>query len=141
MDNERRPLNRGLVNLLNIQDDSVTPEQKNIAIHLLQLDEELERLELEKSNLRRQLLEKMQDSGILAIKTRFGQFQIVTKRNIKVNKKKAEIYLDSIGDKEAFMKLDETKVKKTFHNEDSNTSYDFIEVQEPTQYLKFDKRV
>lgn len=117
----------------------LSAEEKGIAIRLLELEEEKEAIEIEIKNRRQALLDAMIKSDIKTIKTKFATFMAIEKENVKVDKKKAETYLDSIGEKEHYMKLDETKVKKVFHNPDSNTSHNFISVNEPTVYLSIKK--
>lgn len=114
-------------------------EQKNVAIEILEMEEEADALALQIKTKRVALLDAMLKAEIKSIKTKFGTFMAIEKKNIKVDKKAAEIYLDSIGEKEHYMKLDDTKVKKVFHNPESNTTHNFIKVQEPTVYLSIKK--
>ena len=110
-----------------------------IAKQIMELEDELGLITLEIDAKKKFLLEAMQGGQIATIKTEYGSFIRVKRKNIKVNKRLAEIYLDSIGEKEQYMKLDETLVKKVFHKPDSNTSMNFINVDPPTEYLRITK--
>ena len=107
------------------------------AIGILDLIEEQKLLDAQILIRRENIKKLMIKSGLKKILFFTGDsITICEKKQIKVNKKKAEEYLDSIGEKEAFMKLDETKIKKVYYNPESNTSYDFILVDPPKLELR-----
>lgn len=116
-------------------------DQKNVAIQILELEDEAEGLDFQIKAKRAFLLGVMRKSDIQSIKTSFGTFTASERKNIKIDKNKAEKYLDSIREKAHYMKLDETKVKNVFYNPDadSDSQRDFIKVEESTAYLSITK--
>lgn len=110
------------------QERQVTTPKANL---LLEKIEEAEALEVEIKALKKELLDAMTFAGIKSIKTDFGkQFIRAERKNIKIDKEKATIYLDSIGATEEFSKLDDAKIKKVYDDK-----HDFIKIGEPTVYL------
>lgn len=110
---------------------------KKEAISLVELQEQKDELEKE-IDRRKEAIKKTMEAFSLKKISFFNGHTIsyVERRNVNVDKKKAETYLDSLGVKEQYMKLDDTLVKKTYYKPDSNTTYDFIQVDEPTTYIQ-----
>lgn len=108
--------------------------QKNIAEQIIEIESEVEMLTNKADELRHNLLEAMNKSGITTIKLDCGM--IVTKaqrKNIKVDTKACRTFLDSAGIYEEFSKIDETKVKKIY------PTAEFIKEVESTEYIKITK--
>lgn len=121
--------------------ENKTPMQQE-AISLMQLIEEKEVLEEEIERRRNVILNAMKLNNIKTIKFGTGQsITHVSTSSVKVNKKKAHIFLDSLDvEKESFMKLDDSKIKKMFYDPDSNMDYDIFEIDEPKDSLRINKK-
>ena len=113
----------------NIKNGIVAGEQNSLAEQILELQEEFNAIELELKEKKRVLMQQMIDSDIKTIKHKVATFTVAERKNIKVDKEKARIFLDSAGIYEEFSKLDETKVKKIY------PTAEFISESSPTQYL------
>ena len=126
------------MNEIEIRNDELNTrdEFKKECISLVDMQSELDRLETEIAQRKEKIKQTMEMLKVKSIRFQTGNFiTYVSKKNIKVNKKLCEIFLDSQGIKEQFMKLDETAVKKIYYKPESNTAYDFIIEDKPTTYI------
>ena len=113
---------------------------KEAAITLADMEETYKEMGLEIDRRKETMLESMIAMDLKQIRFQSGyKILVVHKSNIKVDKKKALIFLDSTGQTDLFQKLDETKLKEVFYDKDSNSKYEFIIEGEPSAYLKISK--
>jgi hypothetical protein len=113
---------------------------KEAAITLADMEETYKAMGEEIARRKEAMLESMNALDLKQIRFQSGyKILVVQKSNVKVDKKKALIFLDSIGQTELFQKLDETKLKEVYFDKDSNSKYDFIIEGEPSSYLKISK--
>ena len=126
------------MNEIEIRNDELNTQDefKKECISLVDMQSELDHLEAEIAQRKEKIKQTMEMLKVKSIRFQTGNFiTYVSKKNIKVNKKLCEIFLDSQGVKEQFMKLDETAVKKIYYKPESNNAYDFITEDKPTTYI------
>lgn len=110
---------------------------KDLAINIAELEQESKRMVEFLKTKKEELKQKMLELGLKKISFQTGNaITLVTRQNIKVDVVKAQIFLDSTGDIDKYQCLDEKKIKEVFYNPKSNTKYDFIIEDEPTQFVQ-----
>ena len=101
----------------------------SIVNQIMELQEEMERIDLEIEEKKKALLEYMDANDIKTVKTKLATVTLTERKNVKVDEDNAWEFLDSQNLSDEFRKLDKTKFTKMW------PTHELITEGKPTKYI------